>query len=136
MGRTVKTMLFVSIFGMLGSAATRRVLAETAAVDMPWFAQFGLCGVFASLLWWALAKTLPRLSEDNKEAARIVASEAKESAVQSAKIHAEALSQLCGKLDDVVMETRGTTAEIRAGNDSQLALLRSVINNQHKGMGS
>ncbi|MBA3481703.1 MAG: hypothetical protein H0T51_07800 [Pirellulales bacterium] len=124
----------ISIVGMVGSLMSRP-LANAVGVDMPWFAQFGLCGVFAMLLWWSLAKTQPQISADNKEAARIVAAEAKEAAVKAATIHACALETLCGKLDDVVAEAKGTTAEIRAGNDAQLALLRNMLH-QQKGMGS
>jgi hypothetical protein len=58
---------------------------------------------------WLLGKVIPKLSDDHKEAM-----------IQSAKTHADSLDNLSEKME-------GVRAEIRAGNDSQLALLRNVL---------
>lgn len=125
----VTDALTVSIIGLVG-AAWSRPLAQAVGVDMPWFAQFGLCGLFGSLLWWALARTLPQVSADSKEAAIRAAVEHKEGQVEAAKVHAEALAVVCEKLDAVCDESKLVRAAIDGGNGAQLALLRTVIHNQ------
>lgn len=114
MGRNVKLIAF-SIVGLLGSAASKPLLAEAAAVDMPWPAQFGLCSLFGWMLWWAMAKTIPQISKDAKDAA-----------IEASKSHSASLDNLSEKME-------GVRAEIRAGNDSQLALLRNVLQQGRQG---
>lgn len=52
--------LYATGFVATGSGFANFLLAEVANVEMPWPAQFGICGIFAALLW--------RQSVDHKEA--------------------------------------------------------------------
>ena len=115
MGLKVNSITAFCIVGFLGSLVSRPLLAE-ASIDMPWPAQFGLCGLFGGLLWWALAKTVPQMSKDNKEAI-----------IAAAEIHATALCELGKKVDESRASTDGVRAEIKAGNDSQLGMLRQLV---------
>lgn len=58
---------------------------------------------------WLLGRVIPKLSDDHRDAM-----------IQAGKDHAASLDKLGEKME-------GVRAEIRAGNDSQLALLRNVI---------
>lgn len=51
-----KAITTLSIVGILGSAFGDQVFANIAGADMPWFAQFGLCGLFGFLLWWNMER--------------------------------------------------------------------------------
>ena len=53
---STKTITTVSITGMLGSLFGDRVFANVVGGEMPWFAQFGLCGLFGFLLWWNMER--------------------------------------------------------------------------------
>lgn len=64
---------------------------------------------------WLLGKVIPKLSDDHKDAM-----------IQAAKTNAEAIDNLSDKME-------GVRAEIRAGNDSQLALLRNVLHQGKQG---
>ncbi len=108
-----KAAMTVGIVGLLAGTFGEGLVANVTGADMPWFAQFGLCGLFGGMLWWSIAKTVPQLSKDNREAV-----------VESAKVNADAMGDLSTKMESV-------RAEIRAGNDSQLALLRGVLH--HRG---
>jgi hypothetical protein len=112
----MKIMLAVSIAGLLGVP----ILAETTIPQMPWYAQFGLCGLFGGLLFYAMSKLIPQISADSKEAAIRVAAENKAAMVESAALNAEALERVANGQE-------GIRAEIRAGNDAQLALLRTMV---------
>lgn len=80
-------MATVAIVGLLVSTASDRLLASTLETDMPWFAQFGLCGLFGALLWWKIARTDPETAK------------AQAAAVETAaKIHAEALGEVKDEL--------------------------------------
>lgn len=116
MDRIVKTMLAISISGLLGTWAGGPLLAEAGGIEMPWPAQFGLCGLFGGLLWWAIAKTIPQVSKDNKDAV-----------IAAAEVHATALGELGKKVDEARASTDGVRTEIKAGNDSQLGMLRQLV---------
>lgn len=58
-----KTVTTLSIVGMLGAAFGDKVAANVAGADMPWFAQFGLCGLFGFLLWWNMERGDKRSSK-------------------------------------------------------------------------
>lgn len=51
-----KAITTISIAGILGSLFGDKLLANIAGADMPWFAQFGLCGLFGFLLWWNMER--------------------------------------------------------------------------------
>ncbi len=108
-------MNYMALLAMTGLLATVtgafNVLADAAGVEMPWPAQFGLCGLFGGLLWWALAKTIPKISDDNKAAA-----------VEAAKIHADAYNRMSDRLG-------GVQTSIDKGNDAQLGMLRALVQN-------
>jgi hypothetical protein len=45
----------VSMSGLIGGLWTG-VLANAVGLEMPWFAQFGLCGLFGFLTWWGMER--------------------------------------------------------------------------------
>lgn len=53
---STKTITTISIAGMLGSLFGDKVVANVVGAEMPWFAQFGLCGLFGFLLWWNMER--------------------------------------------------------------------------------
>ena len=93
------------------------VLAQTDGVipALPTVSDTVATGALGGVIAWLLGRVSPKLSDDHKDAM-----------IQSAKTHAESLDKLGGKMEDV-------RAEIRAGNDSQLALLRSVVRQGKQG---
>jgi hypothetical protein len=80
---STKTVATVAIVGLLASTASDRLLATAIEADMPWFAQFGLCGLFGALLWWKIAKTDIQTAERQADAVE-----------SAAKIHADALGEV------------------------------------------
>jgi hypothetical protein len=131
----MKSMLAISIVGLVFGATTAPLVAEATGTMTNW-EQLGVSGALGAALMYILAKMIPKMIEDHKEsltiiaaehkeAARLVASEAKDAALRAAELHSDALTSLCGKLD-------GVTTEIKAGNDSQLAMMRLVITEKRK----
>ncbi len=51
-----KAISTVAISGILASVFGDKLVANIAGADMPWFAQFGLCGLFGFLLWWNMER--------------------------------------------------------------------------------
>lgn len=104
----------VAIVGMLGSLASGPIAESVAGVDMPWPAQFGLCGLFGGLLWWHMAKTAPAVAES----------------------HAKAVDSLCAKHEAantrLCNEIQGLRDDNRDFNDKQIALLRECLIQQRK----
>jgi hypothetical protein len=49
---TSKTVATTAIVGLLATTAAEPLISS----DMPWFAQFGLCGLFGFLLWWNMER--------------------------------------------------------------------------------
>jgi hypothetical protein len=45
-----------AIVGLLATTASEPLIAPIVGADMPWFAQFGLCGLFGFLLWWNMER--------------------------------------------------------------------------------
>lgn len=80
---------------------------------------------------WLLAKTIPKLSDDHRAALQ-----------DAAKTHAEAMDRVTdttvAAIDKLNATMEGVRSEVRAGADSQLALLRATLHGRHddKGMGS
>lgn len=80
---------------------------------------------------WLLAKTIPKLSDDHREAM-----------TAAAKTHADAMDRVTdttiAAIDKLNSTMEGVRSEVRAGADSQLALLRATLHGKHdeKGMGS
>ncbi len=64
-------MATTAIVGLLATTAAEPLISS----DMPWFAQFGLCGLFGALLWWKIAKTDIQISADHKEGMKALGSE-------------------------------------------------------------
>ena len=106
---TTKTFFTLSIVGLLASALGETVVSERLGVVMPWFAQFGLCGLFGAMLWWSMAKTIPKITSD-----------ARESVIEAAKINADAM----GELKD---EFHGFRNDVKSGQDATLSLLREAL---------
>lgn len=104
-----KAVFTFSILGLLAGTFGDAVIAERIGADMPWFAQFGLCGLFGAMLWWSMAKTIPKITSDAKEAV-----------IEGAKINAEAMSEM-------KTEFHGFRADVKEGHDATLNLLREVI---------
>ena len=109
---STKTVATVAISGLLASTAGDAILAEAVGADMPWFAQFGLCGLFGALLWWKIAKS-------DVEVARSSAS----AVTEAAKIHATAL----GEVKDELVGMRSDQNSSQAATN---ALLREALFNQ------
>ncbi len=106
---TSKLFFTFSIVGLLASTLGESAMSERLGVDMPWFAQFGLCGLFGGMLWWSMAKTIPKITSD-----------ARESVIQAAQINADAM----GELKD---EFHGFRNDVRSGQDATLSLLREAL---------
>lgn len=106
---TTKTMFTISILGLLAGTFGESVVSERMGVDMPWFAQFGLCGLFGAMLWWSMAKTIPNITRD-----------ARESVIEAAKINAEVM----GELKD---EFHGLRADVMDGQSATRDLLREAL---------
>lgn len=106
---TSKTFFTFSILGLLVSTLGESVVSERLGVDMPWFAQFGLGGLFGAMLWWSMAKTIPKITSD-----------ARESVIQAAQINADAM----GELKD---EFHGFRNDVKGGQDATLSLLREAL---------
>lgn len=123
-------LLLLGVFGCLGMVVSEPILAEAGMENMPWYAQFGLCGLFGGILLYAIGKVLPKISEDGAAAAVKVAIEHKEESIRVAEIHARSAAEIGDKLDALGTTMEGVKAEIRAGNDSQLALLRNALAQQ------
>jgi hypothetical protein len=106
---STKTIATISILGLLASTAGDAILANALDADMPWFAQFGLCGLFGAMLWWKIAKS-------DVETAKVQAA-----AVESAaRIHAEALG-------DVKDELVGMRSDQNSSQAATHALLRDAL---------
>jgi hypothetical protein len=78
-----KIMFTTSIVGLILTTFGQAAVAEHIGADMPWFAQFGLCGLFGAMLWWSMARTIPKITSDAKEAV-----------IEGAKINADAMREL------------------------------------------
>lgn len=63
----VKTAL---ITAAIGSLAVGPIAEVVAGVEMPWPAQFGLCGLFGGMLWWHMAKTVPQILDTHERTAK------------------------------------------------------------------
>lgn len=106
---TTKTLFTISILGLLAGTFGESVVPERMGVDMPWFAQFGLCGLFGAMLWWSMAKTIPNITKDAREAV-----------VEAAKINAEAMG-------DLKEEFQGLRGDVNRDNEAKMALLREAL---------
>jgi hypothetical protein len=103
MGYEVKLLLAAALFGFAGSP----LLAQATETSLPWYADLGVCGLLGSIVWWLIAKTIPKMTDD--------------------------LKTTCGDLGDKFEKGMdGVKAEIRAGNDSQLALLRANLHQNQR----
>lgn len=112
----MKDVGLVGLTGLIGAGTgAMNILADAAGVEMPWPAQFGLCGLFGGLLWWTMAKTIPKISEDNKAAA-----------VEAARIHADSYRSVSDGLARV-------EAAISTGNEAQLGMLHALVQNTKSG---
>jgi hypothetical protein len=105
-------MTAISIAGLITLITGQPLLAEVGATDMPWFAQFGLCGLFGSRLWWCIAKTLPNVAKEWREAT-----------IESARISAAAVAELKA-------EMHGMRGDFNDAQDANLSLLRECLRGQ------
>jgi hypothetical protein len=93
-----KYMGTVLVAGML-APWVQPALADATGVMSPMTfpEQFGVCGIFALLHWWTIAKTIPELSKKQQEG-----------------------------MDAVAMEIRSMRDDIKHGLNEQLDLMRST----------
>lgn len=93
------------------------VLAQADGVipSLPTGSDTVATAALGGVIAWLLGRVIPKLSDDHKAAM-----------IESSKNHAESIDKLGDKME-------GVRAEIRAGNDSQLALLRSVVHQGKQG---
>jgi hypothetical protein len=106
---STKTIATVSILGLLASTAGDTILAEAVGADMPWFAQFGLCGLFGALLWWKIAKSDIEVAKTASEAVK-----------EAAKVHADALGEV---KDELV----GMRSDFNVNQASTQSLLKEAL---------
>ena len=110
----LKTLSAVAITGMIGAVAQPRLADAVGTAEMPWFAQFGLCGLFGALLWWCHAKTIPSITRD----------------------HVEATEKVCRTFESEGKQTRseisGLRQDITSSNNSQLEFLRDCLRERDK----
>lgn len=104
-----RIMFAASIVGLILTTFGQAAVAERIGADMPWFAQFGLCGLFGAMLWWSMARTIPKITSD-----------AKESVIEAAKINAAAMG-------DLKTEFHGFRNDVKDGQDATLNLLREAL---------
>lgn len=104
-----KLMFTTSILGLILTTFGQSVVAERIGADMPWFAQFGLCGLFGAMLWWSMARTIPTITRDAKDAV-----------IEGAKINAESMREL-------KTEFQGFRNDVKDGQDATLSLLREAL---------
>lgn len=104
-----KIMFTTSIVGLILTTFGQAAVAERIGADMPWFAQFGLCGLFGAMLWWSMARTIPKITSDAKEAV-----------IEGAKINADAMREL-------KTEFHGFRNDVKDGQDATLSLLRESL---------
>jgi hypothetical protein len=134
----MKTMLAISIAGMVFGATATSLIAQASGVAEVGWEKYGVTGLMGAVLMYLLAKFIPKMQEDFKESLRnlaathektaaTVAADAKEAAVAVAKINADANVALCGKLDDLIESSKQTTSEIKASGDMQLNVLRQAV---------
>jgi hypothetical protein len=127
--------------GLLAGLAQRPIAAALDVDPMPWGAQFGICGCCLTIVFFLVARVIPKMADKSAEALRAAAAEHRESVREAAEIHrvsvcesaritAEAMGELSTKITDLDKTTEGVRTEIKAGNDSQLALLRNVLHKQ------
>ena len=74
----MKIIAAATIAGMVATAAQPTV-AQTTDVMAPLspLGQFGVCGLLGGILWWTLARTIPRMSQDYRDGMTEVAGEIK-----------------------------------------------------------
>jgi hypothetical protein len=139
----MKTMLAISIGGLVFGATATSLLAQAGGVVEVGWERYGVTGLMGAVLMYLLVKFIPKLQEDFKEALRevtdghekaaaILAADAKAAAVKVAEINATSAVSLSSKLDDLIQTQRQTTSEVKAAGDSQLALMRQVVLGQKK----
>lgn len=117
---TTKTLFTISILGLLAGTFGESVVSERLGVDMPWFAQFGLCGLFGAMLWWSMAKTIPTITKEAQETVVNITRDAREAVVEAAKINAEAMG-------DLKEEFHGLRGDVNRDNEAKMALLREAL---------
>jgi hypothetical protein len=115
------TVLFSCLGVMFG--LTQPTLSQVVPMDpMPWTAQLGVCGGCLTILFFAVVRVIPRVTERANETMTKISEMNQDAVKEAAEINAAALE--------------GVRAEIRGGNDSQLALLRNVLHHKTEGGGS
>jgi hypothetical protein len=139
----MKAMFLISIAGLVFGATATSLLAQASGVAEVGWERYGVTGLMGAVLLYLLTKFIPQLQADFKESlkslaathektAEKVAADAKEAAVMVAKINADANSELCGKLDDLIESSKQTTSEIKASGDMQLNVLRQAVMERKK----
>lgn len=106
---STKTVATTCIVGALLGTASDKVLASVSGAEMPWLGQFGLCGVFAWILWWKIAKTDPAIADSQKSAI-----------VEAAKITASSM-------DSLKSEVKGLRDDAREDRETTNDLLREAL---------
>jgi hypothetical protein len=139
----MKAMFLISIAGLVFGATATSLLAQASGVAEVGWEKYGVTGLMGAVLMYLLVKFIPKMQDDFKQAlsslaashektAEKVAADAKEAAVMVAKINADANSELCGKLDDLIESSKQTTSEIKASGDMQLNVLRQAVMERKK----
>lgn len=115
----MKTLFGLSALGFGGST----VLSQVApSAEMAWydkFAQFGFGGICLAIIAYMIVKTIPDLLKNHQAAVQNVVD-----------AHGKCIEGLSCNLGEKMDHM---AAEIRAGNDSQLALLRANLHKKEGG---
>jgi hypothetical protein len=98
----MKTLATLSILGVI-FGWTQPLFAQVVHVDpMPWSAQLGVCGGCLTILFFTIVRVIPKMAEENRKCMEGVS------------------EKMCDGLE-------GVRTEIRAGNDSSLAIMRNYL---------
>jgi hypothetical protein len=123
----MKSLFFLSLVALVGAPP---VLAETVTPPVLDYTQLGVQGALIGVIVYLLKGVLPQYSKDAKDAVVEAAREHKEAQVKVAELNKESAGSIVEAVGTLTEETRAVRNEIRAGNDSQLGLLRTVVLNQ------
>lgn len=107
------------------------VLAQNSPTipALPHGSDVASAATLGGVIAWLLAKTIPKISEDARDAH-----------IEVAKLHSEAMDRIAesnvAAIDKLNATMEGVRSEVRAGADSQLALLRATLHGRHDEKGS
>lgn len=76
----------------LAAAVSMGGLLASTAAPIEWWAKLALDAPLLGVLWWTIAKTIPKLSEDHKEGCEAIAKEVKDTGDRTNELLQDALN--------------------------------------------